>query len=166
MLCRILNSNLEQFFFRTLELYMPANMEVYEEGELLLPGRVKCYNAINNIHGTIGGITELTLIHTTMDLTATSMSQGSSMAGRYEINSINVMAEGVLQLTGDIASELTLSSGTLHIAPTGVLKAKQLTLTADNIRIEEGGTIDLDEMGYGTDGTGNNLICNSYWAST
>ena len=129
-------------------------MEVYEEGELLLPGRVKCYNAIHNIHGTIGGITELTLIHTTMDLTATSMSQGSSMAGRYEINSINVMAKGVLQLTGDIASELTLSSGTLHIAPTGIVKAKQLTIKAHNIRIEEGGVINLDEMGYGTDGTG------------
>ena len=133
---------------------MPAHMEVYEEGELLLPGRVKCYNAVNNIHGTIGGITELTLIHTTMILTETSMSQGSSMAGRYEINSINVMADGVLDLTSDIAVELTLSSGTLHIAPTGTIKGKQLTITADNILIEEGGTIDLDEMGYGTDGPG------------
>ena len=133
---------------------MPAHIEVYEEGELLLPGRVKCYNAINNIHGTIGGITELTLIHTTMNLTETSMSQGSGMAGRYEINSINIMADGVLDLTSDIATELTLSSGTLHIAPTGIIKAKQLTITADNIKIEEGGTIDLNEMGYGTDGPG------------
>ena len=156
MVLDILLTELKHFVlsFRTLDLYMPAHMEVYEEGELLLPGKVRCYNAINTIHGTIGGITELTLIHTTMNLTATSMSQGSSMAGRYEINNINVMAGGVLELTGDIATELTLSSGTLHIAPTGIVKAKQLTVTADNINIEEGGTIDLDEMGYGTEGTG------------
>ena len=144
-------------FHRTLDLYMPANMEVYEDGELLLPGKVKCYNAINNIHGTIGGITELTLIHTTMNFTATSMSQGSSMAGQFEINNINVMAAGILDITGDVNSQLTLSSGMLHIAPTGLVKAKKLTITADDITVEEGGTIDLDENGYGTDGTGKHI---------
>ena len=137
---------------------MPANLEVYEDATLVLPRTVKCYNGQNNIHGTIGGISELTLIHSTFYMSATSMSEGSNMAGRYEFNNINVMAGGVLEFTEDVMSELTLSSGKLHIAPTGMIRVRELTVTADTITIEEGGTIDLDETGYGPDGPGMYVI--------
>ena len=133
---------------------MTANMEVYKDGQLVLPRTVKCYNGQNNIHGTIGGITELTLIHSTLYMSATSMSEGSNMAGRYEFNNINVMANGVLKFIEDVTSELTLSSGKLHIAPTGMIQARELTVTADTITVEEGGTIILDARGFGTDGPG------------
>lgn len=133
---------------------MTAHMEVYKDGEVSLPGKVKCFNGKNNINGIIGGISELTLISTTMVFSDTSYSQGSKHAGQFEINNINVMAEGVLEFTGDIVTELTLSGGRLYIAPTGLIKAGHLTLTADTVEIEEGGLISLDETGYGTDGPG------------
>lgn len=133
---------------------MPAHMEVYEDGHLQLPGKVKCYNGENNIHGIIGGISELTVIHTTMTFSQTSMSLGTNRPGEFEINSINVMAGGLLEFTEDVPTELILSNGALYIAPTGVIKARKLTITADTVTVEQGGTINLDQTGYGTDGPG------------
>ena len=140
---------------------MPANFEIYEDGHLQLPGKVKFYNGVNNIKGTIGGISELTVIHTSMLFFKTSMSLGTNRAGQFEINNINVMAGGLLEFTEDITTELTLNYGTLYIAPTGVIKCRKCRITADNINIEQGGKIDLDQTGYGTEGPGMSR-CSAY----
>ena len=133
---------------------MPAHMEIYEDGLMELPLKLKCYHCENYVYGTIGGISELTLIHSSMYFAATSMTEGITQAGRYEFNNIYVMAGGTLELTEDIMSELTLSDGALHVAPSGTIKAKRLTVTGDTITVEEGGIFDLDETGFGTDGPG------------
>ena len=140
--------------FRTLDLYFPANIDIYEDGHLQVPGKVKFYNGVNNIKGTIGGVSEMTVIHTSMHFSKTSMTLGTNRAGQYEINNINVMAGGVLHFTEDITTEITLNDGTLHIAPTGVIKCRNCKIVAENINIEQGGKIDLDQTGYGTDGPG------------
>ena len=142
------------FLFRTLDLYMPANIEVYKDGKLLLPRTVKFYNSQNNIHGRLGGITDLTLIHSSMFLSDTSMSEGENIAGRYTFANLNIGAKGVLQFLETDSAILTLPSGTLNISPTGIIRARELTVTADMISIEEGATIDLDSKGYGKEGPG------------
>ena len=150
--------------YRNLDLYMPAHMEIYEDGLIELPLKLKCYHCENYVYGTIGGISELTLIHSSMYFAATSMTEGITQAGRYEFNNIYVMAGGTLEFTEDIMSELTLSDGALHVAPSGTIKAKRLTVTGDTITVEEGGVFDLDETGFGTDGPGKYTGLNSLYA--
>jgi len=60
---------------RAIDLYFPAHAEVYEDGLLSLPSKVKWFNADSTVHGTIGGLTELTLVRSTLNLMATSKTQ-------------------------------------------------------------------------------------------
>lgn len=62
-------------FLRAIDLYFPAHAVVYKDGLLEMPSKVKWFNSKNEIHGTIGGLTELTLIGSTLDLKKTSKSQ-------------------------------------------------------------------------------------------
>lgn len=62
-------------FYRAIDLYFPAHAVVYENGLLEMPSKVKWFNSDSKIYGTIGGVTELTLIQSTLDLKKTSKTQ-------------------------------------------------------------------------------------------
>lgn len=62
-------------FHRATDLYFPANAIVYEEGLLRVPSKMKLYNSVSVIHGTIGGVTELTLTKSTLDLKSTGRTE-------------------------------------------------------------------------------------------
>jgi len=62
-------------FFRAIDLYFPAHAVVYEDGLLEMPSKVKWFNAESEIYGTIGGLTELILVRSTLDLRKTSKTQ-------------------------------------------------------------------------------------------
>ncbi|KAH3816424.1 hypothetical protein DPMN_117940 [Dreissena polymorpha] len=56
-------------------MYFPAHVEVYADGLLSMPSKVKWFNAVSTIHGTLSGLTELTLVRSTLNLMATSKTQ-------------------------------------------------------------------------------------------
>lgn len=67
------------------------------------------------------------------------------MAGKFTISTINVMAEGRLNLNEDIQYLLVLTS--LNIAPSGVIQSADLVIQTTSVTIEEGGVLDLNEGG-------------------
>ncbi|WAR26295.1 hypothetical protein MAR_011999 [Mya arenaria] len=69
----------QTFTVRAIDLYFPAHAEVYESGLLSMPSKVKWFNSQSNVHGTIGGVTELTLVRSTLNLMATSKTLVSSL---------------------------------------------------------------------------------------
>lgn len=86
---------------RAIDLYFPAHAVVYEEGLLQLPSKVKWFNSDNDIHGTIGGLTELTLVKSTLNLRKTSKSQ---------VTVERIMAEPSSQFVGLIFSVESVES--------------------------------------------------------
>ena len=63
------------FYSRAIDLYFPANAMVYENGRLEMPPVVKWFNSDNKIAGTLGGVTDLTLIKSKLELQKTSKTQ-------------------------------------------------------------------------------------------
>ncbi|WAR26300.1 hypothetical protein MAR_012004 [Mya arenaria] len=135
----------QTFTVRAIDLYFPAHAEVYESGLLSMPSKVKWFNSQSNVHGTIGGVTELTLVRSTLNLMATSKTLGSSFDARFTISTLNIMADGVLNMTEDIQYHMILSN--LNIAPAGRIEGSDLIIETTNVKVEEGGVINLSERG-------------------
>lgn len=74
------------------------------------------------------------------------------MDGKFAISTVNIMAEGKLQMTEDIQYQLVLTD--LHVAPYGVLNGANLIIKATSVTVEEGGVINLNEGGDFKSGDG------------
>jgi len=73
------------------------------------------------------------------------VSQGSSFPAQYTISKVNVMADGVLNMTAEIKYKMILSE--LNVAPSGRVEGADLVIQATNVQVEEGGVINLSERG-------------------
>ncbi|KAL4226615.1 hypothetical protein ACF0H5_014598 [Mactra antiquata] len=142
----------QTFTVRAIDLYFPASAVVYEDGLLEMPSSIKWFNAHSQIYGTIGGLTQLTLLQSTLDLKSTGKTQGKSFQGSYSISTVNILAGGSLQMSDNVT--YLLESDNLYIAPYGRIEATELTVTTTSAVIEEGGVIDLNERGYLASGPG------------
>jgi hypothetical protein len=63
------------YYSRAIDLYFPANAMVYTNGILEMPPVVKWFNSNSVITGIIGGVTDLTLIKSKLELKKTSKTQ-------------------------------------------------------------------------------------------
>ncbi|KAL4230250.1 hypothetical protein ACF0H5_010636 [Mactra antiquata] len=138
---------------RAIDLYFPANVVVYEKGLLELPSKIKWYNSDDIIHGTIGGVTELTLIKSTLKLMNTAKTQDSKIAANFKFSKLDIMSGGILEMIEDIQYKLEVIDQ-LYIAPSGLIQASKLTIVTNTAIIEEGGVIDLNGRGYYKSGPG------------
>lgn len=128
------------------DLYLPVHTKVYGTGTIILPSTLKILGLSMHVEGTIGGVQDLTMIKSTLELTSTSSTKDSLSDASFTMSSIKVMAGSVLKVTDtDVQFQLVLNS--LLVGATGRIEARNLKVTTSTYESEEGGVIDLDKQG-------------------
>ncbi|KAK3576663.1 hypothetical protein CHS0354_004948 [Potamilus streckersoni] len=138
-----------------VDLYMPANVLVYENGTLELPPKVKWYNTLNHVWGVLRGVQEVTLVHSGLNLYSTSRTEGDNSAASYHFTSIEILADSAMTLISKVATDVfSLSAQRVFLGATGKLHASNLVIEANTLETEDGAVIDLDGQGYTASGPG------------
>lgn len=124
-------------------LYVAANVRIYEGGQMTLPSTSKWINARNIINGNLGGVSEVTLLNSTINLGPTSQTKGMTSPAKYKFSAVSIMADSALQSIGE-STVYVFSFDKLYIAATGRVVGSRITLETTKVEIEEGGQLNLD----------------------
>ena len=132
----------QEMTIRQTNLYMPAHIRVYENGLMTLPSTTKWIGAKNIVNGTIGGLSDVTLVHTDFYLAETSKTYGMTQAATYTFSSLTLMAESTIHLTSNMTT-YSLAPATLYMAATSQIRGYRVSLECTTMETEEGAKVDV-----------------------
>ena len=132
---------------RQVSLYFPAHAKVYESGTLTLPSTVKWYGTNNLIHGKLGGLQDLTMLKSTLNIQDTGKSH--TTPSTFKLSNLYLKQGSKLLMT-----DATLVAYKLFIGAFCEITTGNLSVEATQFESEEGGVINLDVRGNLNSGDG------------
>lgn len=135
---------------RQVSLYFPAHAKVYESGTLTLPSTVKWYGTNNLIHGKLGGLQDLTMVKSTLNIQDTGRSH--TTPSTFQLSNMYLKEGSKLVMTD--ATQYYLVAYKLFIGSSCEITTGKLSVEATQFESEEGGVINLDVRGNLNSGDG------------
>lgn len=139
---------------RQVSLYFPAHAKVYVGGTLTLPSTVKMYATNNLVHGKLGGLQELTMIKSTLDVRETGKSH--TTPSTFQLSNLYLRQGSKFLMKDDVQYYLAVNK--LLIGASCEITTRRLTVEATEFESEEGGVINLNGMGDINSGDGKNIV--------